>query len=394
MFSKYRMRSYNFRLYVIVIVTSVFGLIIINSADSSYTLRQAFGLAAAVIWMTFLSFVDYKKILKFHRLLYVFAIILLIAVLLFGTKAGGATRWLAFGGFRLQPSEISKVLLVLFMSQFLVEHKNRLDSWKFLGITALILVIPLGLIVNEPDLSQTILTSVILFSVLFSAGLPYKKLGKVLAVVVPIAIVVLIYIQNPDQKLLKTYQWYRVMAFLKPEQFDDSVYQQENAVTAIGTGGLTGKGLNSDDPSSLLHNNYIPEAHTDFVFAALGEQLGFIGCVAALVLLAAIVFECVFISVKSRDQSAKLIAIGIATHIAIQTFFNVGVVTRLLPNTGLALPFFSYGLSSLITLYTAMGIMLNLSLHIEPYKDKDIYAKDFVDVKEFRKKNEKIHMEL
>ena len=202
MFSKYRMRSYNFRLYVLVIVTSVFGLIIINSVDSSYTLRQAFGLAAAVIWMTFLSFVDYKKILKFHRLLYVLAIILLIAVLLFGTKAGGATRWLAFGGFRLQPSEISKVLLVLFMSQFLVEHKNRLDSWKFLGITALILVIPLGLIVNEPDLSQTILTSVILFSVLFSAGLPYKKLGKVLAVVVPIAIVVLIYIQNPDQKLL------------------------------------------------------------------------------------------------------------------------------------------------------------------------------------------------
>ncbi len=386
MFSKYRMRSYNFRLYILVVVTSLFGLLIINSADSSYTLRQAFGLGAAIVWMTILSFIDYKKILKLHRILYVLAIILLIAVLLFGTKAGGATRWLAFGGFRLQPSEISKVLLVLFLSQFLVNHRERMNSWKFLGITGFILIIPLGLIVNEPDLSQTILTSVILFSVLFSAGLPYKKLGKVLAVVVPIVIVLLIYIQNPNQKILKTYQWYRVMAFLNPEAYDDSVYQQENAVTAIGTGGLTGKGLNNDDPTSLLHNNYIPEAHTDFIFAALGEQLGFVGCVVAIVLLAAIAFECIFISIKSRDESAKLIAIGVATHIAIQTFFNIGVVTRLLPNTGLALPFFSYGLSSLITLYTAMGIMLNLSLNIEPYKDKDIYAKDFVDVKQFRNK--------
>ncbi len=386
MFSKYRMRSYNFRLYILVVVTSLFGLLIINSADSSYTLRQAFGLGAAIVWMTILSFIDYKKILKLHRILYVLAIILLIAVLLFGTKAGGATRWLAFGGFRLQPSEISKVLLVLFLSQFLVNHRERMNSWKFLGITGFILIIPLGLIVNEPDLSQTILTSVILFSVLFSAGLPYKKLGKVLAVVVPIVIVLLIYIQNPNQKILKTYQWYRVMAFLNPEAYDDSVYQQENAVTAIGTGGLTGKGLNDDDPTSLLHNNYIPEAHTDFIFAALGEQLGFVGCVVAIVLLAAIAFECIFISIKSRDESAKLIAIGVATHIAIQTFFNIGVVTRLLPNTGLALPFFSYGLSSLITLYTAMGIMLNLSLNIEPYKDKDIYAKDFVDVKQFRNK--------
>ena len=386
MFSKYRMRSYNFRLYILVVVTSLFGLLIINSADSSYTLKQAFGLGVAIVWMTFLSFVDYKKILKLHRALYVLAIILLIAVLLFGTKAGGATRWLAFGGFRLQPSEISKVLLVIFLSQFLVNHRERMNSWKFLGITGIILIIPLGLIVNEPDLSQTILTSVILFSVLFSAGLPYKKLGKVLAVVVPVVIILLIYIQNPNQKILKTYQWYRVMAFLNPEAYDDSVYQQENAVTAIGTGGLTGKGLNNDDPTSLLHNNYIPEAHTDFNFAALGEQLGFVGCVTAIVLLAAIAFECIFISIKSRDESAKLIAIGVATHIAIQTFFNIGVVTRLLPNTGLALPFFSYGLSSLVTLYTAMGIMLNLSLHIEPYKDKDIYAKDFVDVKKFRNK--------
>ena len=253
----------------------------------------------------------------------------------------------------------------------------------------MLLLIPLGLIVMEPDLSQTILIFCILFTIIFAAEMPYRKLWKILAVVVPVVIILMIYIQNPDQKLLKPYQWYRVMAFINPEEYDDSVYQQHNAVQAIGSGGLTGKGLNTDDPTSLLNSDYIPEAHTDFIFAALGEQLGFVGCMAAIGLLVAIVVECVIIAVRSKDYSGRLLGMGFAAHIALQSLFNIGVVTQLLPNTGLALPFFTYGLSSLMTLYTAMGILLNVSLQREPYKEKDLYTRDFVDVKEFRDNNKK-----
>ena len=389
MFKKYNLKHYNFRMLALVVITSVFGLVIINSADSSYTLRQAGGIIGSCAWMIFLSFVDYKRILKHYRILYIVTLAILAAVLVLGTTAGGAQRWIVIAGFRMQPSEISKVLLVLFLSAILGQKKERLDSWKFLLLLAVLLLIPLGLIVMEPDLSQTILIFCILFTIIFAAEMPYRKLWKILAVVVPVVIILLIYIQNPDQKLLKPYQWYRVMAFINPEEYDDSVYQQHNAVQAIGSGGLTGKGLNTDDPTSLLNSDYIPEAHTDFIFAALGEQLGFVGCMAAIGLLVAIVVECVIIAVRSKDYSGRLLGMGFAAHIALQSLFNIGVVTQLLPNTGLALPFFTYGLSSLMTLYTAMGILLNVSLQREPYKEKDLYTRDFVDVKEFRDNNKK-----
>lgn len=386
-FKNYRLKSYNIRLYALVIIAAIYGLIMINSADNSFTLKQAFGIVLAISWMTFLSFVDFNKLLKWHKLWYILAIILLIAVLVIGTKVLGATRWIVIGGFRIQPSEITKILLILFFSKVIIKQREKMDSWRFLGILTILLFIPLFLIVNEPDLSQTILTFLILFVVIFVGGLSYKKLGKILAILVPILIVAFIYITNPNQKLLKPYQWVRVMAFINPEKYDDSIYQQQNSVVAIGSGGLTGKGLNNEDPTSLLNNNYIPEAHTDFIFAAVGEQLGFIGVLSIVALLLFIIFEIIAVALKTKSEKGRLIAIGVATHIALQTFLNIGVVTRLLPNTGLALPFFSYGLSSLMTLATGIGIVLNISLQIEPYKHKDIYTKDFVDIKFYRKKD-------
>ncbi len=368
----------------LVLTASVFGLVMINSADSDYTLRQGLGIVAATVWMIFLSFVDYNKILKHHILWYILALVLLGLVLAVGKTAMGAQRWIPVGPINIQSSEITKILLVLFLARRLFINKLRINTWRFIFATAGILVIPLILLVMEPDLSQTILTFLILFVVFFCAGLSYKKLGIIMAVVVPVAIVLLIYIQNPDQKLLKPYQWLRVMSFIDPENFDDSVYQQRNAVRAIGSGGLSGKGLNNEDPTSLLNADSIPEAHTDFVFAALGEQLGFAGCMTALGLLGAIVFVCIMIAVRTKDFAGRLVVIGVAAHVGIQTFLNIGVVTRLLPNTGLALPFFSYGISSLIALYTAMGIVLNISLQREPFREKELYTRDFVDVKSFR----------
>lgn len=391
MFKKYNLRSYNYALVTLVVITSIFGLLIINSADSSYTVKQAGGIVMALLWMTFLSFVDYHFILKYYRVLYILLVLLLVGVKLFGVSAGGATRWLGSGAFRIQPSEMGKLMLILFLAQLLYTNKGKLNSWKFLVFVNAILAVPLLLIVSQPDLSQTILLFLIMFVVLYTAGFPYKKLGKIMMVAVPVAVGLFIYIQNPNQKLLKPYQWRRVMAFINPENYDDNVYQQKYAVQAIGSGGLIGKGLGNDDPSSLLNSNYIAEAHTDFVFAALGEQLGFIGSIIAIGLLAAIVFVCIYIAIKTRDYAGRLIVIGIASYIGFQTFFNIGVVTQLLPNTGLALPFFSYGLSSLITLYTSMGIVLNISLQNGQVKDKDLFISGIVDIEEVRDDEKKTH---
>ena len=384
LFKKYDMRLYNYGLLVLVLIASVFGLVIINSVESTLTVKQAMGMIAALVWMVFLSFVDFEFIVKRYRVLYLILIIMLVLVLLVGKSAGGATRWLGTDSLRLQPSELGKIILILFLAQLLYYKRNKLDSWKFLFILAIILALPLGLIVIEPDLSQTILITCVMIIMIFVGDIPYKKVGKILAVVIPVAIVLFIYVQNPDQKLLKPYQWKRVMAFIDPDQYDDNVYQQKYAVEAIGSGGLTGKGIGNDDPTSLLDSNYIAEAHTDFVFAALGEQLGFVGCVSCIAVIAAIVFMCVRVAVKTDDYRGRLISIGVASYIGLQTFLNIGVVTKLLPNTGLALPFFSYGLSSLVTLYTAMGIVLNISLQTRSHADKDKYSKSIVNNEEYR----------
>lgn len=167
------------------------------------------------------------------------------------------------------------------------------------------------------------------------------------------------------------------MDFLYPDENDDGIYQQKMSETAIGSGRLKGKGLDTDDPASLKNANYIPEAQTDFIFTIIGEELGFIGCISAILLLFWIVIECIIIAIRTKDFAGRLICCGVAVYIGVQSFINIGVVTRILPNTGLPLPFFSYGLTSLLVLFISIGIVMNINLQIKSEKDDDIFAKDF-----------------
>ena len=377
MFKKYELRYYNFRLLLLVLVTSVYGVILINSADSSYTLRQIFGIILGSVVLILASFFDYHRLLKFYWLMYFVLVALLLLTLVFGRVSHGAKRWIVFGPLSLQASEIGKVILILFTVRMLSIYREKINNWSFLFLLWLILLVPLGLILREPDLSQTILTTLVLFTVIFAAGVSYKKMGIFFLIVIPLAAGTLLYIQRPDQKLLAPYQRTRIMAFIDPENYDDNVYQQKYSETAIATGGLTGKGLNNEDPSSLLNAGYIPEAHTDFIFAAAGEELGFAGCVSILVLLAAITFECLYVGYRARDMSGRLICVGAACYIGYQSFINIGVVTGILPNTGLTLPFFSYGMSSIVTLFLAVGIVLNVSLQRNMEKDDEINIEHF-----------------
>ena len=358
-----------------MIITSCFGIAVINSAKASVTTKQIGGLALSLVIMAFLSLVDYNWLVRFYWVAYAINVILLVLVQVAGVERNGAKRWIKIG-IQIQPSELSKLLLIIFTAKIISMYKDKINDLKFLAVLAIILAIPLGLVVKE-DLSTTILITLVLLTIIFCAGLSYKIIGIALLIIAPLATGAMLYISNPNQVLLQDYQRNRVMAFLDPELDPDGNYQQQNSVQAIGSGQLTGKGLNNDDPSSLVNNEYIPEAQTDFIFAVVGEETGFIGCCIAIMLLSWIVIECIIAAVRAKDFTGRLICCGVAGYIAFQSFINIAVVTRLMPNTGLPLPFFSYGLTSLVTLYASMGVVLNISLQRNVERDDDIFAEDF-----------------
>ncbi len=175
-------------------------------------------------------------------------------------------------------------------------------------------------------------------------------------------------ILQPNQQILDNYQWRRIMAWLQPEKYAKDAYQQQNSIMAIGSGQLWGKGLNNDTAFSVKNGNYIPEPQTDFIFAVAGEELGFVGGAAILILLFLIVIECILIGRKAKDLSGQLICGGVAVWVGFQTFVNICVVTGLMPNTGLPLPFVSYGLTSLVSLFIGIGLVLNVGLQPLKYR--------------------------
>ena len=383
MLKKYQLRSYNIRLVIALLITSGFGIIVINSANSAYTIRQCIGLAISLFLMAAVSFIDYNWILKYYWLIYIVNLAALLAVKLFGHESHGAKRWLGVGSFQIQPSEFMKLIVAIFLAKVITMYKDRLNTWKFLTILALVLLVPILLIVKEPDLSTTVMVVLIILTVIFCAGLSYKIIGGALLIVVPLVAAFLVYIiATPDPIFMEKYQRNRIVDFIYGSDSTDGnisagVYQQNYAVQAIGSGQLSGKGLNNDDPSSLKNAGYIAEAQNDFIFAVIGEELGFTGSVITILLLFTIVIECIITAVRAKDQEGRLLCCGVAAYIAFQTFINIGVVTKLLPNTGLPLPFFSCGVTSLVNLFAAMGIVLNVNLQRNVDRDDDIFAEDF-----------------
>ena len=340
-------------------------------------MKQCIGLVLAVVVMITVSLFDYSWVLKFYWLMYFVNIVLLVAVQLVGDDGKGAKRWVELAGIRFQPSELTKIILILFTAKLIFMYKDKINNWKFLTVLGILLVIPVALVLAQPDLSTSLLIIMVLLTIIFCGGLSYKIIGAAILIVVPLAVGAILYVSNPNQVLLKDYQRDRIMAFLNPEENDAGVYQQEKSVQAIGSGQLTGKGLNNEDSSSLVNAGYVPEAHTDFIFAVIGEELGFVGTTLAVVLLMWIVFECVIAATKAKDFAGRLICCGVAAYIGFQSFINIGVVTQLLPNTGIPLPFFSYGLTSLVAVFIAVGFVINVSLQRNIQRNDEMFAEDF-----------------
>lgn len=365
----YHLKDVKFGLVISVIAISIIGVMVIGSAKQAVQGRQIIGLVAGVILMIILSMIDYVWLLNFYWILYGINIIALVCVKLFGTNVNGAQRWIDIGVTNFQPSELSKILVVLFFAKFLMNHEDDLSSavtiLKAVGLIAPTLI----LIVLQPDLSTTLSIALVFCAMMYLAGLSYRFIGTLIAILVPVTIIFISIVVQPNQPFLHDYQQKRILAWLEPQKYaSDEAYQQNNAIMAIGSGQLTGKGLNNNTTTSVKNGNFISEPQTDFIFAIVGEELGFVGCCIVIGLLLLIVVQCILIGLRAQDLAGRIICCGVAAQIGFQSFINIGVATGILPNTGIPLPFVSYGLTSLISLYMGIGIVLNIGLQPKKYQ--------------------------
>ena len=363
MFKSYRIRDFDFKLIFMIIALSVIGCLTIGSAKESLQNKQIAGVAGGLFIMLVISFFDYTQLLKLYWLMYLGNLVLLVLVAVMGDNGGGAQRWLEIGGFRFQPSETAKILLILFFAQFIMKHREKLNTFKIISICAALVLIPWVLIFEQPDLSTSIVVIVIFCVVMFAGGLSFKVVLGALAIMIPAAAIVISIALQPGVEILDQYQKNRLLAFKNPEEYADAeAYQQLNSVTAIASGQLDGKGYRNNEITSVKNGNFISEPQTDFIFAVIGEEFGFKGSVVVIVLMMGVALECISVARRARDTAGTIIAAGMGGLVAFQGFFNIGVATFILPNTGLPMPFVSYGLTSLWSLYIGMGFVLNVRL--------------------------------
>lgn len=363
MFKKYRLRDFDFRLVILVLIASALGILAVNSANDSYTQKQIMGIAVGFVAMLITAFIDYTFILKLYWLMYL-GICGLLAVTTYsslGDDTKGAQRWIDIGPVRFQPSELAKIVLILFFAQFFMKHKKKLNKITTLIFAGILFIIPAYMILDQPDLSTTIIIIAIFCAILFAGGLSWRYIIAAFAIVIPVISVIVFLAIQPESTVLEKHQRERILAFIYPEEYADSTaYQQKNSEIAIGSGGLEGKGYRNNEVTSVKNGGYILEPQTDFIFAVYGEEFGFRGSAALVVVLFSIVLECLYVSYRAKDTAGRLIAAGVAAWIGFQTFVNIGVTTFILPNTGLPLPFISYGLTSIMCLYFGIGFVLNV----------------------------------
>ena len=364
----YNFKDYNFILVFEVLTLSVIGILAVGSALPSAQSKQILGVAMGLVLMLIVSLFDYEWVLDMHWLIYGVNLFLLLWVEFFGVEYNGAQRWIDLKFTTLQPSDFTKIFMVLFFAKFIMDHEQEMKDMAMIVKCVLLIMPSLFLIVTQPNLSNTICIGLIFCVTLFLGGLSYKFIGAVLAVVVPLVIIFLSLAMTTGIPFLQEYQMNRIYAWLKPEEYATSTgFQQQNSIMAIASGQLKGKGLNNNSFTSVKNGNFLLESETDFIFAIIGEELGFMGCCIVILLVLLIIIQCIRIGLRAQNLAGQIICGGVAGMIGIQSFINMGVATGVLPNTGLSLPFVSAGLTSIVCFYMSIGFVLNVGLQPRKY---------------------------
>ena len=339
----------------------IMSLVIIGSAthintpsDERYWFVQRQGIFALmnIALAAFLMNFDYKMLAGFRKKLYIFNIIMLVAVMVVGQSALGAQRWIVIGPISLQPSEFSKLIMIVCLAGMLEERVGHLNTLRDLLPVAAYVGVPFLLVMKQPDLGTSLVFMAIFFGMIFACGINLKLLAGILGT--GIACLPLLW------HVLKDYQKMRIMVFLDPNVDPlGSGYHIIQSKIAIGSGMLFGKGLFEGTQSQL---NFLPENHTDFIFAVVGEEWGFIGTVVLLLLYLVVLWRGIQIARQAQDSFGTLLAVGITSMLAFHVLVNVGMTAGIMPVTGIPLPFMSYGVSALTTNIWAITILMNIYL--------------------------------
>ncbi len=364
MLRQYHIRDYDFKLILLVSALTVIGILAIGSAASeSLQTKQTMGFVLGLFLMLVISLFDYSVILRFYWPIYLLNIALLVLVRLIGVEVNGARRWVNILGIQFQPSETAKIMILLFFAQLILRHREQMHSFKMVGMCVLLFLPPVALIYMQPDLSTSIMICLLFCVILLVGGISWKFIIGAISVALPAFVILLMLILQPEQEIINDFQQKRILAWIYPDEYaDTTAYQQNNSVVAIGSGMLYGKGYKTNEISSVKNGNFISEPETDFIFAVIGEEFGFVGGCTVIVLLILISFECIMVARRAKDLAGTIIAAGVAALIGFQGIINISVATRVIPNTGIPLPFVSYGLTSLVSLYIGVGFVLNVRL--------------------------------
>jgi rod shape determining protein RodA len=355
-------RSFNFALAASAVALTIFGLVVVKSASlhvpggqGDFLHQLAFAIVGFLI-MALLAFLDYHLWQRLAWPLYIVNVLILAAVALHGHQALGAQRWIGIGPFVFQPSEPAKLLTILSLGAILADPHRSWSRLRDLWLPLTLVALPTALVMKQPDLGTALVLVAILSAMLFLA-LP--KLLHFAAYATTVVLGGALAVMTPY--FLKGYQRQRLLVFLDPKHDPQGAgWSLIQSKIAVGSGELTGKGLYHGTQTQL---GFVPAHATDFVFAVIGEELGFLGALLLLGLYALLLAFGVFAINAARDRFGMLVAAGVVAMFAFHILVNVGMTIGIMPVTGIPLPFISYGGSSLITCFAAVGIVLNIDMH-------------------------------
>ncbi len=342
-------------LLVAALALSAFGIFAVYIAGTddrqAYAFNQALGFVVGLAGAVPLALIDYRTWQRYLRPIYGAVILILLAVLVVGTVSGGAQRWIDIGPVQVQPSEFTKVLMVVVLAGYMVD-KPVSDNRNFLKALALISV-PALLVFIQPDLGTALVFGAMFVAMAYIGGARALQLGALGAAGALAAFLAV------KLGLLADYQVARLTAFLNPGGTGDMGYQVTQSKMAIGSGGLTGKGL---DATTLANLGFLPEDHTDFIFSNLAERLGFAGAILLIFLFFVLTWRILHIATISRDRFGVLLAVGVGTIFLFHVFVNIGMTMGIMPVTGIPLPFISYGRSSLVVSTISLGLLQSIAI--------------------------------
>jgi rod shape determining protein RodA len=340
-------------------VISLGSITILSVTDAAVERRQLIYVGIGVVLGLLVATVDLKLYRKILWPGYV-ALLLLLMVVLGLEAARGSSRWITLPGFNLQPSEIGKLIVIVVLAAIVAEQsRERQGTWKMFGLSLLVMLVPCGLVFLEPDLGTAIVYGFAWLSILIVAGARLIQIGLVLGVILAAVLLVFNVLPASGVRLLQPYQQQRITSFLDPSGSSEAAYQSNQAKIAIGSGGLSGKG---EKGATVAKAGFLPERHTDFIFAVVGEQRGFVGAAFLLCLYVLIVWRAARAITLAATLYESLIAAGIFGMWIVQIFVNIGMTLGIMPTTGIPLPFMTYGGSNTITNLVACGLLVAIQV--------------------------------